>query len=297
MVVATCLAALVGCSGSPATDPAASPEVLAPTASTALTKAVDRPIDEPLATSRPPRTAVVADHTLTYPGGRTVKLPSGWGVTGIARYGDGFLLADNRYFEGTLGMQRLDAEGKVVDAWTSTGPALVAPDGQVAWVSMFAPESGEPGPTLIHLGQRTQQLRDMFFPYLQGFDGETVTFTARELVRGRWRSVTYATNLVDPPRRIGTPPRLARHFSPTGENWYAYRRDSLVLVTPEGSVTVPAGKLTRTSGRLFWEDERHLLGTYVQDGRMAVARIDLTGDVSIASPWRPRDLDGFAFLS
>lgn len=296
MVVATCLAALVGCSGSPATDAAPSPEVLAPTASTSLTKAVDRPIDEPLATSRPPRTAVVADHTLTYPDGRTVKLPRGWGVTGIARYGDGFLLADNRYFEGTLGMQRLDAEGKVVDTWTSTGPALVAPDGQVAWVSVVAPESGETGPTLIHVGERTQELSGLFSPYLQGFDGETVTFTARELVRGRWRSVTYETDLADPPRLIGTAPRLTRYYSPNGQNWYGYRRHSLRIATPDGATEIRADRFVRTMAGLFWEDDRHLLGTYVQDGRMAVARIDLKGTLTIASPWRRQNRHGFAFL-
>lgn len=100
-----------------------------------------------------------------------MQLPRGWGVTGIARYAGGYLLADTRYFEGTLGMQRLDAEGRIVESWTSTGSPLVASDGQVAWVSMIAPESGETGPTLIHVGRRTQELAGMFYPYLQSFDG------------------------------------------------------------------------------------------------------------------------------
>lgn len=292
VVVATCLAALLGCSGSPVSEPAT-----ATTSSSVSPEGVPSPVDEPLPRSRPPRTAVIVDHTLTYPDGRTVQLPRGWGVTGIARYADGYLMADNRWLEGTVGMQRLDADGRVVESWTSTGPPLVTPDGQVAWVSMIAPESGATGPTLIHVDERTQQLRGMFSPYLQGFDGTTVTFSARTLIRGRWRSEIYATDLVDPPRRTGTFPRLARYYSPSGENWYGYRRQSLRLVTPDGSTEIRSGRLLRTASQLFWEDDQHLLGTYVQGGRMAVARIDMTGRVSIASPWRSKDRDGFAFLS
>ena len=276
-----CLVALLGCSLASAPAPAPAPSL----------------VEEPLPTSRPPRTGVVVDHVLTYPDGRRVQLARGWGVTGIARYGDGYLVADNRYFEGTVGMQRLDADGLVVESWTSTGSPLVAPDGQVAWVSMIAPESGETGPTLIHVGERTQELTGMFSPYLQSFDGETVTFSARTLIRGRWPAVTYATDLVDPPRRIGTAPHFARYYSPSGQNWYGFRRRSLLLATPQGETSIPARSLIRTWGVLFWEDDQHLLGTYARGGRMAVARIDLSGSISIASPWRRRDLDGFAFLS
>ena len=238
----------------------------------------------------------MAGHRLTYPDGRSVQLPRGWGVTGIATYGDGYLVADNRYFEGTVGMSRLDAEGKVVDSWASTGPALVAPDGRVAWVSLVVPESGETGPTLIHVGERTQELNGIFSPYLLGFDGETVTFTARTLIRGGWRSADYETDLLDPPRRTGTSPRFARYYSPSGENWYGFRRRSLRLVTPEGFTEIRAGRLMRTMGGLFWEDDRHLLGTYVRDGQMAVARIDMSGKVSIAGHWLRKGGEGFAFL-
>ena len=134
-------------------------------------------------------------------------------------------MADNHAFEGTLGMWRLDADGRIVgDGWTSTGPPLVAPDGQVAWVSLVAPESGETGPTLIHVGERTQQLNGLFSPYLLGFDGETITFTARALIRGRWTSGIYATDLVEPAPSRRLAAALRRRFSsPSGENWYRYR--------------------------------------------------------------------------
>ncbi|UUZ57922.1 hypothetical protein [Nocardioides sp. B-3] len=280
VVVAACPAALLGCSGPPEAVPEPTPEPRVVVTATASP-------EEPLPTSRPPRTAVVAGHTLTYPDGRTVRLPRDRGVTGIAAYGDGYLVADNRFFEGTLAMSRLDSAGRVLD----TGPA----PGRRSWrrtavarVSPVAPESGETGPTLIHVGERTQELSGIFSPYLPGFDGETVTFVAHANVHGRWITADYATDLVDPPRRTGTSPRLARYHSPSGENWYGYRRRSLRLVTPDGFMEIRAGRLVRTMGGLFWEDDRHLLGTYVRDGRMAIARIDMRGRISIASPLAPQ---------
>ena len=78
------------------------------------------------------------------------------------------------------------------------------------------------GPTLIHVGERTQELNGIFSPYLLGFDGETVTFTARTLIRGEWRSAD-SRPISDPPRRTGTSPRFARYYSPSGENWYGFR--------------------------------------------------------------------------
>lgn len=291
VIAAAWVIALGGCSGAPAEapKPGSGPTVVVTSTSAP---------DEPLPTSRPPRTAVVAGHQLTYPDGRTVQLPRGLGLSGLARHEGGYLAAGNLAFEGTVGMHRLDAQGRIVgESWTSTGPPLVAPDGQVAWVSLVAPESGETGPTLIHAGERTQELSGLFSPNLLHFDGETVTFTARSPVRGSWPSATYVTDLVGPPRRIGGPPRWGRAYSPSGENWYRYRRHSLRIVTPEGETSIPTRRLFRTMGSLFWEDDRNLLGTYVRDGRMAVARIDLDGRLSIASPWRRKDLNGFAFLS
>lgn len=273
---------LVGCSSGHAPGGAPGP---APT-TTAL---VAEPTQPP--TSGPPRTGVVTDHVLTYPDGRRVQLPRAWGVSGIAREGAGYLVADNLWFEGSLGMHRLDAQGREVDTWTGTGPPVVAPDGQVAWVSLVAPESGESGPTLIHAGQRTQQLHGLFSPYLHGFDGRTVTFTATRLGGGQG---TYATDLTEPPRRVGTPPRRWRSWSPSRESWFAYRRRSLLLVTPDGPVAI---RLAGMGSQPFWEDDRHLLVTYARNGQMAVARIDMTGRLSITTPWRPKDGDGFAFLS
>lgn len=68
-------------------------------------------------------------------------------------------------------------------------------------------------------------------------------------------------------------------------------------MTPQGSAAIRQFPFVRTAGRLFWEDDRHVLGTYVRGERMAVARVGLSGEISIAGPWRLRDRDGFAFLS
>ena len=269
---------LVGCSSARAPGPG-------PATSTTTSGPGELP------TSVPPRTGVVVDHVLTHPDGRRVQLPRAWGVSGIARTDAGYLVADDLHFEGTLGMHRLDAQGRELDSWTSTVPAVVAPDGQVAWVSMTAPETGQSGPTLIHVGERIQELHGLFSPYLQRFDGTTITFTAHRLGGGHG---TYVTDLDQPPRRVGTPSRRWRFHSPSGENWFGYRRRTLVLASSAGSVEVPLAAL---GGQPFWEDDRHLLLTYLRDDEMAVARIDLTGRVSVTTPWRRKNGDGFAFLS
>ena len=275
---------LVGCSSERA------PET-APTTSTTTAEPTDPDEAAELPASGPPRTGVVVDHVLTHPDGRRVQLPRAWGVSGIARAGADYIVADNLYFEGTVGMHRLDAQGRELDNWTSTGPAVVSPDGQVAWVSMIAPESGQSGPTLIHVGERTQELHGLFSPYLQSIEGTAITFTAYRLGGGH---CTYVTDLTETPRRVGTPPRRWRSYSPSGENWFEYRRRTLLLASPAGSVEIPQAGL---GGPPFWEDDRHLLVTYLRDDQMAVARIDLTGRLSITTPWRKKNLDGFAFLS
>src|SRR5689334_3329175 len=144
------LAALTGCSDAPATDtgPGAAP---APTVTTTVTAAPDPAVEQPdgqredLPVTGPPRIAYVDGHVLRHPDGRTVRLPRQWRVSAITAYAGGYLVSDDRTFEGSVGMERLDREGRVVDRWTGTGPPLVSRDGRVAWVSLVVAESGRTG--------------------------------------------------------------------------------------------------------------------------------------------------------
>ncbi|MEJ7795676.1 MAG: hypothetical protein WKF50_08995 [Nocardioides sp.] len=74
------------------------------------------------------------------------------GISAITPYDGGFFIADTRYFEGSIGLVRVDADGHVIGDWTSSEGPATAEDGRVAWTSFVAPESGETGPQLVHVG-------------------------------------------------------------------------------------------------------------------------------------------------
>ncbi|MBA3780351.1 MAG: hypothetical protein H0X12_00645 [Nocardioides sp.] len=256
-------------------------------------------VAEELPVTGPPRLPYVDRHALVFPGGRTlaVDLPlrGRWGISSITRDGGDYLVTDDRYFEGSVGMYRLDRRGRVLDAWTSTGPALPGPDETAAWVSLVPPESGESGPALILAGPRTQEVTDQFFPHITSFDGQTVAYSARVPERGR-RVVTrtFVTDLVHAPREVPKPPD--RVVSPGGRHWFRFRRDELVIGSGAGQVAVPSSNLIETSARAAWEDDKHLLATWTQGKRQAIVRIDLDGSVARASEWMRPWLAGFAFL-
>jgi hypothetical protein len=126
-----------------------------------------------------------------------------WSLTSVVPDGDGYLVTDDRWFEGTLGMHRLDARGRLVSSWASTGPALPGPGGRAAWVSLVAPESGETGPTLVHVGDRAQDVGPLIQPSLETYDGEVVTFTALRKEGRRYVRRTFTTDLRSPPRLSG----------------------------------------------------------------------------------------------
>lgn len=248
----------------------------------------------------PPAIAYVADSVLHQPDGTTVQLPQRWGITGIVEYDGGYLVADDRIFEGTVGMQRLDAEGRIVESWAGTGSPVVSRDGRVAWVSLVAPESGGTGPTLLHVdsvdggAEVTQEVRRRSMPFLQGW------FRGR-LVYETWgRDAAYLTDLVDRPRPI--PP--AEDLGATSPDGFLTARivprGVEVLTRSDAMVQsfVPVKGVGRGFDQLAWEDGRHLLGTLTRGQRMCVVRIDIRdGTLSRATDWQPASLAGFAFVA
>ena len=187
--------ALAGCKTTPAAEPPPAPAVSTRDVPPAKTVAPAPP--------EPPFVAGRAVHTVD---GERLRVRLGlrgrWSLTSVVPDGAGYLVTDDRYFEGTLGMHRLDARGRLVASWASTGPALPGPGGRAAWVSLVAPESMQSGPTLVHVGDRAQDVGPLIQPALETYDGDLVTFTALQKSGRRYERRTFTTDLVGPPRRV-----------------------------------------------------------------------------------------------
>lgn len=295
----TCLAtvALAALLGGCAGQPAAPPEPIA----TPVDEPTDEPTDEPdpgLVLSGPPRVGWVDGSLLRLPGGRTVQLPRRWGHTSVVAYAGGWLVTDDRAFEGTVGMHRLDADGAVLDSWASTGPALPSRDGRVAWVSLVVAESGQSGPTLLHAdsadggAEVTQRVDRTWMPFLTGW------FRGRLVLRTWGSAASFLTDLVHRPRAVPRAEDLGV-LRPDG----AYRArlvdEGLEILHADGQLS----RVVRVRGlggvmypSLVWEDDRHVLTTITRDGRQAIARIGTGGRVSLATPWRRAGWTGIALV-
>lgn len=296
-------AALAGCSvgATPTAEPSTPTVTRTVTDSSSPTPSSTPPAGpRELPVTGPPRIPYVDGHVLRRPDGRTVQLPRKWGVSGITAYAGGYLVSDDRTFEGTVGMQRLDADGRILDAWAGTGPPLVSRDGRVAWVSLIVSETGKTGPTLLHAdsldggAEVTQEVDPTRMPFLTGW------FRGR-LVYETWGgNSSFLTDLVSAPVPV---PRTESLGVPRPDGAYSARTTSegVELLHADGQLSqVFRDKgLTRSQfGGLAWEDDRYLLATLTRGGRMCVVRIDtLGGRLSRATDWRPAAYAGFAFLS
>ena len=163
----------------------------------------------PVETTTAPEPPFVAGRVVHTVAGVRLRVRLGlrgrWSLTSVVPDGVGYLVTDDRWFEGTLGMHRLDAYGRLVSSWASTGPALAGPRGRAVWVSLVAPESGETGPTLVHVGDRAQDVRPLVQPSLEAYDGEVVTFTARRKEGRRYVRRAFTIDL-----RSGHFPQIVR---------------------------------------------------------------------------------------
>lgn len=160
----TVLALAAACSGDPSSSdvPAdtAATEEAAPTSVVPASPGTAPPIGyttwtDGLQVGPPPALGYVIGHTYHAPGGRVVELPSDRGITSLARLGDGFLVTDDRYFEGTMGVLLLDARGNLVrELGTVAGAPVLDDDGStLRWIT-FSPLEVSPAdrsPTRLHV--------------------------------------------------------------------------------------------------------------------------------------------------
>lgn len=150
LAVAAVLVSSCGGDSDPAPPAARSPTAPASTAPAGPIAWVDA-----LPIGPPPRIGYVIGHTYHSPDGGTVALRTDRGVTAIARLGDGFLVVDDRHFEGTLGILRLDARGAVVSMLGTVAgpPVLTAGGSRLKWITFSPPEVGasDRSPTRLHV--------------------------------------------------------------------------------------------------------------------------------------------------
>ncbi len=271
LLLVTLLVALTGCTTTPQPSPQAStqptPDEVTPSSP---------PTSEPPAL-RPPRVGYVDGRRLRLPDGSSVALPGPWRVSSVTPYAGGYLVTDDRIFEGTVGMHRLDADGSLLESWTSTGPALPSRDGRVAWVSLVAPESGQEGPTLLHVdavaggAERTQEVARELMPFL-------TRWSEGRLVYRVWgRATSFSTDL----RTTAEALPLAQELGvpgPDGRLWALVTDRGLEVRQYDGQLVgrVRDRGLARTQeGAVVWEDDDHVLATLVRGRRMCLARVSV----------------------
>ena len=275
---------LVACDGA---DPAApSPTPLRPPASTSTGQA-ERPTLDDLPLGDPPTIGYVEDHVYVAADGPRSALPGRSGISGIAAWRDGFLVSDTVYFEGTLGLTRLDGAGRVVQEWPSGGEPAAGRDGQVAWTSVTVSEASRPGLTRIFVGDADGRVRAQTVrPGIIGVHG----FSRGAVVFSRWwREGVYLTDLRSPPRRLTWWPHQLRPaaVSPDGSRMLGHRGRWLqVRDLRTGRLLRRLELRLRWVQQVAWEDTRHLLAVVSTEHRTAIVRLGLDGSVELAMPIR-----------
>jgi hypothetical protein len=178
---------------------AAPTEEVAPAAHTISTP----PTLDDLPLGPPPRIGYVVDHRFVAPGGLRHPLPRATGVLSVARLGDGFLVQDDRSFEGYTGLAVV-RRGTKIEEWSTTAGAVLGLGGSVAWGEATTSEASVQPPPMVRMevnGVRREQRVD-FHPQVAGIiDGEVVfnaMFAPYPTSPG-----ARVTDLVSPPRRLG----------------------------------------------------------------------------------------------
>lgn len=266
------LAGFTGCAGNSGSAPQASDVPSVPTTDSASGFASEEAEAE-LPQGAPPAVDWVQGNVLHRADGRELplQLDADWGVSAVVRSGEDLLVTDGRWFEGTASMHRLRADGTRRDSWATTGPAVKAADGTVAWTDVVTDEGGAVARARIHVPGTSQQITDQFSPRLSGFvDGEVV-YTARVKASGnRWVQRQFATDLTSSPHRVKALP--VRVMSPGGKNWFEMTADSLSTSLGGHVDSYGLDRISRDSPPV-WEDEENLLVSYVVGDRATLARI------------------------
>jgi hypothetical protein len=272
----------------------------------------------------PPAIGYAQGYEYVSPDGTRTALPRGRGISAIAPYDGGLLVADTRYFEGTLGLAFVDTQGRRTNYGCSSGhPAQAEDEELVAWVTVPCPETGtvQP-PATVYLGGMTQTTPDPLISVV-GIVGDEVVYNGG-FIGGVW-----TTDLTSTPRRIpglvqanrvgadqglvvgrtdSDGPSVVAKIS-SGQILWSTRDWELGAVSPDGRsvLGVQHGGNTMAAWAVFdartgelqhhfalpagfyvvqteWEDNRHVLMVAVQGRSTAIIRADLDGTITRATP-------------
>jgi hypothetical protein len=262
----------------------------------------------------PPQIPYVDGTTYVEPDGRREELVGQGpvGTSAITPYREGFLVADTRWFEGSVGLAYVRGRERTDLGPCSTSGGRPSPDRrQVAWLTTGCPEANLSAATVLHVadvegsGGWTRELERPFMLFAVGFLGEAVVLTGWQgpvwvvprsgpvavvphlrqavdvhgtLVAGRSSVVDTATGRL----LWHAPDTELISYSPDGRLLVGFRsREAVVLDARTGAVRAT---LPRRLDRLTWEDDTHLLAVTWGRGREAMVRVGLDGRAELVGP-------------
>jgi len=290
---------------------------------------------ESLPQGPPPTIAYAEGGAIVHPDGRREVLPGQRriGITAFTRFRDGWIVADGRIFEGTVGLAYVAGRTRRDLGPCASGGAVLSDDGsQAAWLSQTCPESGLLAPTLVHVGSTSSEIdaerevTRVTTAFVRGFVGDEVVLSGwdrrvdlvgpggvtRPLRRLRWANDTcdrrgLVAGLLHPGRYFG-----AVVDATNGAALWRRRHTEPEVFSPDCRIVV--GRVLRRSALLdadtgatvallqtsrlafynwAWEDSEHLLATTSFGDRTVMVRVDLTGHVTRVGPIRPSSPYGF----
>jgi len=230
------------------------------------------------------------------------------------------------YFTDTDTLRRIDATGRQVEEWPTSGDPVLGDDGRsFAWVEVRGSDDDS---NLIHRGRATQRVSGPV--WLVGIIGRQVIFN------GTQSGGVWITDLQTPPRAIpglaiardvdprtgavagtagngdgvvvdaGTgvarwrsPAWRPEAFSPDGRHVVAFstsgdRVEHAILGARRGRWDAFINRYGPGPGvlDLRWEDDAHVLMLVTAQGESSILRADLSGSITSATPSLPGDVVG-----
>jgi hypothetical protein len=273
----------------------------------------------------PPRIPYVDGTTYVEPDGERTPIrgQARIGVSAVLHHADGLLVADTRWFEGSVGLAYVHGGERTELGPCSTGGGRPSPDRrQVAWLTTGCPEASLVAKTVVHVadadgtGGWSRELEQHSLVFVAGFVDDAVVVagwrdpvrlvpetgpvtvvphlrhavdTHATLVAGRESVVDTATGTV----LWQAPGTQLISFSPDGRLLVGTQHRATVLLDARTGAlltTLPSGLQS-----VVWEDDRHLLAVAYGNEREALLRIGLDGRAELVGPVREARGHGYVF--
>ena len=215
-----------------------------------------------LARGPDPRISFVDGHDFVATDGSRHPVPIAAGITAIAPYHGGFLVADDHVVGSSVGLHQLDGQGHEIASSCTTGSPVLSPDQlDAVWVQYpCAQADGTPSSVIVRgiasgMGDGETSQDTGLFARVVGLLGERVVLTVDSGDGG-----AFVTDLQHPPVRI---PGLASAggVSPTtGQVAGQVVGDTSTAVVVDPDTGAVAWRAEHTVLQGFSPDGRHVLG-------------------------------------